>query len=102
MDRIALTNGRIVDGTGKPPVHPGTVVVSGSIIEAVGLAGEVPIPEDCRIIDVQNGTVLPTLLDGHMHVSGEPGRPSLSRRLGRPIQWGREYLRGSMPWDARS
>jgi len=74
MGRIALTNGRIVDGTGQPPLHPGTIVVDGSLIEAVGLADEVPIPEDCRIIDVQDRTVLPALLDGHMHVSGEPGR----------------------------
>lgn len=74
MGRIALTNGRIVDGTGVPPVELGTVVVNGALLEAVGPAGEVRVPEGCSVVDVAGGTVLPGLIDGHMHVSSEPGR----------------------------
>jgi len=74
MARIALTNGRIFDGTGGPRLECGTILVRGSSLETVGSAGEVTVPEDYKIIDVQNHTVLPGLLDGHMHVSSEPGR----------------------------
>ena len=74
MKRIALTNGRVVDGTGAVPVEPGTVVVSGAVLETVGPAAAVRIPEGCTVIDVGGATVLPGLIDGHMHVSSEPGR----------------------------
>lgn len=74
MKKTALINGTIIDGTGRPPVEPGTVVVAGSIIEAVGSTTAVSIPEACEIVDVRGSTVLPALIDGHMHVSSEPGR----------------------------
>ena len=74
MSRIAFTNARIVDGTGGPVQEPGTVIVSDSVLEAVGNAVEVSVPEDCRTVDLQGNTVLPAFLDGHLHVSSEPGR----------------------------
>lgn len=98
MTRIALTNGRILDGTGGPLLAPGTVVVGDSNIEAVGSTGEVQIPEDCRTIDLRGHTVLPALMDGHMHVSGMPGlldheghiRENLKAvgKLQKCLQWG--------------
>jgi len=71
---IALTNARIIDGTGQPPIERGTVLVSGDKIEAVGAAQDVFVPDGAMTIDVQHATVLPALIDGHMHVSSEPGR----------------------------
>ena len=43
-------------------------------METVGPAAAVRIPEGCTVIDVGGATVLPGLIDGHMHVSSEPGR----------------------------
>ncbi|MCK5804700.1 MAG: amidohydrolase family protein [Lentisphaeria bacterium] len=74
MNHIALINGRVVDGTGRPAMEPATVLVEGSVLAAVGPAPDIPLPKECKVIDVQGKTVLPTLMDGHMHVSGEPGR----------------------------
>ena len=74
MSRIALINGRVVDGTGRAPLAPATILVDGQGLAAVGLASQVPVPENCKTIDLQGRTVLPALIDGHLHVSGEPGR----------------------------
>lgn len=74
MTKIALTSARIIDGTGSAPIAPGTIIINGSVLENVGPADDVPVPTDCHVVDMGDNTVLPTLIDGHMHVSGEPGR----------------------------
>ena len=74
MRRIALTNARVIDGTGRPALDHATVLIEGSVLAAVGPMTEVLCPEECKVIDLQGKTVLPALMDGHMHVTGEPGR----------------------------
>lgn len=74
MTKIALINCRIIDGTGNLPVDPGTLVVNDGRLERVGSSSVVAIPKGCRTIDIQGKSVLPALIDGHMHVGGEPGR----------------------------
>lgn len=74
MSGIALLNARIIDGTGGPVQEPGTIVIAGSVIQAVGRADEISAPEGSRTVDLQGNAVLPAFLDGHMHVSSEPGR----------------------------
>ena len=74
MSNVALTNTRLFDGTGQPALAPATVITDGTRLSAVGPSSEIAIPTGCRIIDGQGKTVLPALIDGHMHVSSEPGR----------------------------
>ncbi|MCK4591064.1 MAG: hypothetical protein KAT86_04865, partial [Candidatus Latescibacteria bacterium] len=74
MKHIALTNGRIIDGTGQPALNLATVLIEGSVLAAVGPTTDISLPEECNVIDIQGKTVLPALIDGHMHVSSEPGR----------------------------
>lgn len=81
MKDTALTNGRLVDGTGHPVLDSATLLIQGSTIAAAGPAADVPLPPDCRVIDVQGRTILPGLMDGHMHVSGMPGRLDATANL---------------------
>ena len=74
MKKIALINGRIIDCTGRAPIEPGSVVIGDGCLEHVGPSIDVAVPEGYRSINVQGKTVLPALIDGHMHVSSEPGR----------------------------
>ena len=74
VKRIALINGRIFDGTGRQASDPATVLIEDSILAAVGSTTNAPPPKGFKIIDIQGKTVLPALIDGHMHVSSEPGR----------------------------
>ena len=59
-DAYAITNARIVPGTG-PTIARGTVVVRNGLIAAVG--ANVPVPADARIVDASGLTVYPGLID---------------------------------------
>lgn len=64
---IAIVNGQIIDGTGAPPVPNGVVLIVGDRIDAVGPAIEIEIPNDATLIDAQGGTILPGIIDAHVH-----------------------------------
>ena len=73
LKHIALINGRVLDGTGRPALDHATILIEGSVLAAVGPATDISLPEACSVIDLQGKTVLPGLMDGHMHVTGMPG-----------------------------
>ena len=87
---FALRGGRVIDGTGAAPIEEGTVVVRGGRIAAVG--PEVPVPEDCEVLDVSGLTVLPGLLDVHAHFYANFGETMRSVR--RP--YARLFLAGGV------
>jgi len=62
-----ITNGRLFDGTGAPPLEPGMVMIEGNRITAVGPVAGVEIPAGARVIDAQGGTIMPGIIDNHMH-----------------------------------
>jgi imidazolonepropionase-like amidohydrolase len=67
---LAITNARILDGTGRV-IERGTVVVSGGKIAAVS-ATATP-PGGVRTLDAGGKTVMPGLIDSHRHlVRGNP------------------------------
>ena len=68
MSRKAIVGGRVIDGTGSDPIEPGIVLVDEDNIERVGEAEAVPVPEDAEVIDAAGMTVMPGLIDVHMHV----------------------------------
>ncbi len=81
MKTIALRAVTLVDGRGGPPVENAVVVVKGSMISAIGKVGEWSLPEEAEVIDARGKTLLPGLLDPHLHVGRDPKtmmrRPSL-------------------------
>ena len=93
----ALTNGRVVDGTGRPALDPATLLMQDSTVTAVGPVEGVPLPPDCRVIDVQGKTILPGLMDGHMHVTGMPGRLDATANLKAQLR-ASEILRECLTW----
>lgn len=64
---LVLDRVRIVDGTGAPPVEDGRVVLSGERIAAAGARDAVPLPADADVVDAAGRTVLPGLVDAHVH-----------------------------------
>ena len=64
---VALTNVRVVDGTGAPPREGQTIVIQNGRITAVGAAGQVSVPGGARTIDLAGHTVLPGLVGMHDH-----------------------------------
>ena len=67
-DTLVLQNATIFDSTGRDSYGPGTVIVTGDRISAVGLSGQVAVPRDAKPIDASGHTVMPGLIDAHTHV----------------------------------
>jgi imidazolonepropionase-like amidohydrolase len=64
---VALTNVRLIDGTGAAVSAGRTIVIEGGRIAAVGPAASVRVPAGARIIDANGRTVIPGLVGLHNH-----------------------------------
>ena len=62
----------LIDGNGGPPIERGALLLEGDRIRAVGPEETVAAPEGTRVevLDYGNGTVLPGLVDSHVHLIG--------------------------------
>ena len=79
---IVLKNATVFNGAGAQPLSNATVVISGERIEAVGEGVMAPDGADI-VIDVKGKTVLPGLIDAHVHFGGTEGfdYPGIGSRL---------------------
>jgi len=67
QDTLALVNGTLVDGTGAEAVPNASIVIRGDRIVAVGPRASVSIPAGAQVLDVGGGTILPGLINAHVH-----------------------------------
>lgn len=67
---FAITGGTLIDGTGKDPLKNAVVLVEGQRIVNVGRGDRVKIPAGFKRIDASGLTVMPGLIDAHIHISG--------------------------------
>ncbi|MEK6222835.1 MAG: amidohydrolase family protein, partial [Chloroflexota bacterium] len=67
MPALAIFNGSIIDGTGADPIPNGVIVIKDGMITEIGTGGEVEIPDNAELIDARGGTILPGLVDAHVH-----------------------------------
>ena len=89
----ALTNARVIDGTGGTPLEQATIIISDGAIETVGIASAVTVPEGSTIIDMTGKTIMPGMINAHGHVQkghddSIPVREDLLRRLGTYASYG--------------
>ncbi len=64
---VYLTNCRVIDGTGTPPVDHAVVAFKDGIITAVGASDSIAIPEGANTIDLNGATVMPGFINAHVH-----------------------------------
>jgi imidazolonepropionase-like amidohydrolase len=65
---LALVGGQVIDGYEGPPIRDGVVLVAGNRIVAVGPRSEVSVPADVTVVDTEGMSVLPGLMDMHVHL----------------------------------
>ena len=65
---LVLTNAYLIDGTGRPPLPNSTVLIDGAAF--VGAGHELSYPADAEVIDLHGLTVVPGLIDCHVHLGG--------------------------------
>lgn len=66
--RLALVGGMLLDGYEVPPLHHAAVLIEGDRIVEVGPASQVRIPPDATVVDTSGKTMLPGLIDLHVHL----------------------------------
>jgi len=64
---VALTNVRVIDGTGAAPRESQTVLIRDGRIAAVGPASSTEVPASARVIDLPGHTVFPGIVGMHNH-----------------------------------
>ena len=69
-DIISIDAERMIDGRGGPPVEPARVVIQGERITAAGPADRIKAPDGARRISLGARTLLPGLIDAHVHLKG--------------------------------
>lgn len=65
---LVLEGGTLIDGTGRPPVANAVVIVEGTRIKTIGTKGRVSYPAGATVIHLDGRTILPGLIDGHVHL----------------------------------
>jgi imidazolonepropionase-like amidohydrolase len=68
---LVLKNARVIDGTGAPPREGCSLVIEGERLLNVGplRAGDQPVGPGVQTIDLGGRTVIPGLVEAHMHLS---------------------------------
>ncbi|MGQ0663384.1 MAG: amidohydrolase family protein [Pseudomonadota bacterium] len=81
----AIVGGQIIDGTGRDPIRDGLVLVEHGKIVRVGKANGGAIPKDATVVDAGGASVLPGLMDAHVHISLSAPADLAAEILSRPI-----------------
>ncbi len=68
--KVKVINGaKLIDGKGGPVLMKPVIVIEGKRIKAVGKQGEVKVPAGAEIIDAGKFTLMPGLIDTHLHLA---------------------------------
>jgi imidazolonepropionase-like amidohydrolase len=62
-----LRGGTLIDGTGRDPVRDVTIVIEENRVTAIG--PDVATPRDATVIDAAGMTVMPGMIDCHVHLA---------------------------------
>jgi imidazolonepropionase-like amidohydrolase len=89
---VALKAAHLVDVKAGRVLDQQVVVITGDRIEMVGPAASVGVPPDATVIDLGSATLLPGLIDCHVHLTSDPENSGL-KSLG--ISVPREALTGA-------
>ena len=78
----AIKVGLLIDGHGGEPIKDAVLLIEGKRITAVGPAASVKIPAGAKITDAADKTVMPGLIDTHVHITSMS--VSLEQKLNTP------------------
>ena len=84
-ETLVVHAGRLITDASRRPQGPSTIIVVDGKIQSIA-EGLQPAPAGARLVDLSTKTVLPGLIDTHVHLSGEPGEP-FWREAVDPDEW---------------
>lgn len=65
---LAIRAGQLIDGNGGQPLHDALILIQDERITKVGMAQEISLPPNTEIIDFSEKTVMPGMIDCHVHI----------------------------------
>lgn len=80
---VAVIADRLIDGTGRDAIADAVAVWEGDSLVAVGPRSRVSVPADAEVIEGDDLTLLPGLMDMHVHLGMQAGM-NFSRMLFMP------------------
>jgi enamidase len=66
---LALVGATVIDGTGAAALSDAVIIIESGRIRRVGPRSQVPIPDGAERKDLTGLTVLPGLIDSHVHIN---------------------------------
>ncbi|MGH8066892.1 MAG: amidohydrolase family protein [Candidatus Entotheonellia bacterium] len=66
-ENLIIQAGQVIDGTGRAPMRDAVILVEGEQIKAIGRSGDIDIPPGAHILDARGKSVIPGLIDMHVH-----------------------------------
>jgi imidazolonepropionase-like amidohydrolase len=69
MNVLILKNATLIDGTGREPIPNASVIVEGERIREVLTTSPGKVPSEATTIDCRRQTLLPGLIDAHVHLA---------------------------------
>ncbi|EXJ24003.1 Xaa-Pro dipeptidase family enzyme [Alkalibacterium sp. AK22] len=85
MGKTAIVNGRLINGLGGEPVENGLVIYEGNRLIYAGEAEGYTLDGAEELLDAQGGTILPGLIDAHVHIMME--YTGVQKRLETPFSY---------------
>ncbi len=67
MGLQAIVGGRAIDGLGRDPIENSVVLIDDDRITHIGTKSTLQIPRDAHVIDASGHTVMPGIIDCHVH-----------------------------------
>jgi imidazolonepropionase-like amidohydrolase len=64
---------RLIVGDGTPPIENSAFIVQGNLFTRIGRKGDLSAPAGARRIDLTGKTVMPALIDAHVHLGYRKG-----------------------------
>ena len=83
---IVIYAGRVIADADKPALGASTVTVTDDRIVSI-VEGRAPTPAGAEIVDLGDKTLLPGLIDLHVHLTGDPGDDYRAAAVD-PDEWG--------------
>jgi imidazolonepropionase-like amidohydrolase len=90
---LVIQGGRLIDGNGGKPADRATVVIEKNRIQQVVSGTAVDVPKEAVVINAEGKTVLPGLIDNHVHYRDLLGELFIAhgvtsvRDLGNALDW---------------
>lgn len=85
MSKItAIIGGLLIDGIGEEPIEDSILIIEDKKITEVGPRDEHSVPDTASTIDATGKTVMPGLIDAHVHFNGSRNHTFAERILPTP------------------